>query len=125
MPENTAGPLALKVEIQRYDAVTVLSIDGDVDLATAPQLTDAISEASAIADFTALIVDLTGVPFFASVGMTVLIEASRRVGADARFAVVADGPATSRPMTMMGLDRAFAIYTNLDAALKDLTVAPD
>lgn len=68
-----------------------------------------------------VVVDLTEVSFLASVGMSVLIEASRRVADVSRFAVIAEGPATGRPLTMMGLGETFAIYTDLDAAVAALS----
>lgn len=68
-----------------------------------------------------VVVDLTEVSFLASVGMSALNEASRRVADVSQFAVVADGPATGRPLTMMGLGETFAIYTDLDAAVAALS----
>ncbi|BCI92312.1 hypothetical protein NIIDMKKI_75180 [Mycobacterium kansasii] len=45
--------------------------------------------------------------FLASAGMTVLVTANAQVVAPTRFAVVADGPATSRPIKLMGIDSVF------------------
>lgn len=109
-----------EVRVTHVESITVLSVHGDVDLASAPALTESIDAVLAESPPDGLIVDLTDVPFLASMGMTVLIEANRRVGDDTAFAVVADGPSTERPLKMMGLENSFTIYTDLDAAITAL-----
>lgn len=121
---ENGGPAPLEVAVRQIENVTVLSVSGEVDLATAPQLNESIDAALSATDVSGLIVDLTDVTFFASVGMTVLVEASNRVGERARFAVVAQGPLTARPLTLMGLHETFSIFTDLDAALAGLALNP-
>ncbi|MCX5042415.1 STAS domain-containing protein [Aldersonia sp. NBC_00410] len=65
----------------------------------------------------AVMVDLTGVEFLASTGMTVLIATHEQIGRFARFAVVADGPVVGRPLRLVGLDKRLTIHTTLGAAL--------
>lgn len=117
MTIDNAQPSSLVVLVTRKGSTTVVSVRGVVDLQTAPQLTESIDAVLAENVPTTLIVDLTDVSFLASVGMTVLIEVSRRVADTANFAVVADGPSTKRPMTLMGIDQMITVYTDLDAAL--------
>jgi anti-sigma B factor antagonist len=69
----------------------------------APRLEDAIYSALRKQP-TALIVDLTEVDFLASIAMEVLVVAHREITPTARFGVVADGPGTSRPMKVIGVD---------------------
>jgi anti-sigma B factor antagonist len=110
----------LVVRASSIDGVLVLGVRGELDVFTAPQLAEAIDNGIA-ASLTALIVDLSEVAFLASAGMTVLVtghETALRSGK--RFMVVADGPATSRPMMLTGLDQAVSLYPTLDAALKDV-----
>jgi hypothetical protein len=52
--------------------------------------------------------------------MTVLVAAQADVVPPTRFAVVADGPATSRPIKLMGIDTVFPLYRTLDNALSGL-----
>ncbi|MDV3135355.1 STAS domain-containing protein [Mycobacterium sp. 29Ha] len=94
----------------------VVAVWGDLDLATAPKLADAI-EAAVRKRPAALIVDLTRVDFLASVGMTLLITAHREIAPSARFGVVADGPSTGRPLKMTGIDTIVDVYRSLDEAL--------
>jgi anti-sigma B factor antagonist len=107
---------AFQVQNHEADGAVVIAVTGDVDMVTAPRLAEAIDAAIA-ARPAALIVDLSKVQFLASAGMTVLVTAQAQVVPPTRFAVVADGPATSRPMKLMGIDSTFALYRTRDTAL--------
>jgi anti-sigma B factor antagonist len=98
--------------------VVVVAVSGDLDVLTAPELADAI-QAAARQEPAALIVDLSGVTFLASAGMNLLITAHRDCASSSQFGVVADGPATSRPLNLIGIDTIFALYRTLDDALDD------
>ncbi len=97
----------------------MLTVAGEVDMLTAPQLSEAIQTATA-AKPAALIVDLSKVDFLASAGMTVLVGAQADVTAPTRFGVVAHGAATSRPIKLMGIDSVLPLYSTLDDALSDI-----
>jgi anti-sigma B factor antagonist len=105
---------------QEGEAV-VLAVSGEVDMLSAPQLAEAINTALA-AKPAALIVDLSKVEFLASAGMSVLVSAQAD-SAPTRFAVVAHGAATSRPIKLMGIDRVFPLYSTLDSALSNVADA--
>lgn len=120
MTTNDAVSARLEITVNRIYDVVILSVRGEIDLGTAPQLNVYIDAVLVESAPSALIIDLTDVPFLASVGMTVLVKASEHVGKSARFAVVADGPATSRPLIVMGLDQVITLYTDLDAAVTAL-----
>ncbi|MFC9895694.1 STAS domain-containing protein [Nocardia sp. NPDC127579] len=102
-----------------HDDVTVLSVVGEIDLATAPALETAIEGVLAETP-RAVIIDLTGVGFLASAGMAALVAAHKRAGTATTIAVVAEGPATSRQLKMTALDQVFALYATLDEALAAL-----
>ncbi len=68
----------------------------------------------------AIIVDLTDVDFLASAGMSVLVAARDRLPSTVKFGVVADGPATSRPLKLVGLAEVIGLYETLDEALTAL-----
>lgn len=99
------------------DAV-VLTVTGDLDMLTAPALADAIW-AAARREPTALIVDLLTVTFLASAGMTLLLTARAEMAPSIRFGVVADGPATSRPLKMLGVDQIVPLYRTLPDAMAE------
>ncbi|MCC3330432.1 STAS domain-containing protein [Nocardia abscessus] len=105
--------------VAAHDGATVLTVAGEVDLATAPALENAI-DAILSGKPAALIIDLTAVSFLASAGMATLVAAHQRAGAATAIAVVAEGPATSRQLKMTSLDQVFALHSTLDAALAAL-----
>jgi anti-anti-sigma factor len=113
---NSVDPTTFDVEKHQVDDAVVLTVSGEVDMLSAPQLAEAIRTALA-ATPPALVIDLTKVDFLASAGMTVLVTAQAEVTPPTRFAVVANGPATSRPIKLMGLDNVLALYSTLDSAL--------
>ncbi len=112
-----AQPLALQVRPTWIDRVLVLSVSGDIDALTAPQLTEAIL--TALADQPdAMVVDLSDVDFLASAGMSVLVLAHEQVTRTVGFAVVADGPSTSRILKLVQLDQVFPIVSSLPEAIE-------
>lgn len=113
---NSVDPTTFDVGKHQVDDAVVLTVAGEVDMLSAPQLAEAIRAALA-ASPPALVIDLTKVDFLASAGMTVLVTAQAEVTPPTRFAVVANGPATSRPIKLMGLDNVLALYSTLDSAL--------
>lgn len=107
------------VRERRVGAISVLSVSGVVDVLTAPTLEQAIAAAVKAAP-PAVIVDLSTVEFLASAGMGVLIAAHDGLSPAVRFAVVADGPATSRPLKLVGVDDVVSLYATLDEAIAAL-----
>lgn len=107
---------AFAVSPSRRGGAAILSVRGDVDALTAPELTQAIV-ASLDDTPSAVIIDLSDVAFLASAGMSVLVEAHERIGASAKLLVVADGSATSRPIKMVGIDKIVSLYPTLADAL--------
>jgi anti-anti-sigma factor len=79
--------------------VAVVRASGAIDMLTAPELTERVRAVVAQRP-TAVIVDLTDVEFLASAGMQVLVNTHNEITPAIRFAVVADGPATSRPLAL-------------------------
>jgi len=107
---------AFAVSPTQRGGAAILSVRGDVDALTAPELTQAIVAALDKGPST-VIVDLSDVAFLASAGMSVLVEAQERVSASAKLLVVADGSATSRPIKMVGIDKIVSLYPTLADAL--------
>lgn len=101
--------------------ITVLLVDGEIDLATAGILDAAVADATATSSH-AVIIDLTGVDFMGSAGLRILAQTHERL-APTTFVVVADRPATRRPIEVTGLTDLFTTFATLDAAL--VAVRPD
>lgn len=122
MAVDGPAPGVLEVAVTHDYGATVLSVRGHVDLTTVALLRESIDTVVLEHAPSSLIVDLTDVGFLASVGMSVLLELASRVGESTRFAVVADGPTTRRPLTILGIDQQIALYTDLSAACAALAV---
>jgi len=98
--------------------VVLIAVAGDLDMLTVPLLDDAI-HAALRKQPTALIVDLTRVVFLAAAAMNLLVATHHEITPTTRFRVVADGPGTSRPMKIIGIDSVIALYRTLGDALAD------
>ena len=110
------GTDPIATSVVQHDGVVVLAVGGEIDLATAPAFEAAISDVLAD-DPPAFVIDLSGVTFLASAGLQLLVSTQERVGQSTEFAVVAEGPATSRPIELTDLNKIFALYPSLDEAL--------
>ena len=122
-PDPSAGngaTASCTVEEKRVGDVSVVSVTGTLDMLTAPQLEAAIAAAAATSP-TAVVVDLGAVDFLASAGMGLLVAAHGDLTPAVRFAVVADGPATSRPLKLVGIADVVDLYVSLDEALNAVT----
>lgn len=112
----TTAPNAGCVINEEWSGRTVVvSASGVVDMLTSPQLKASITS-SLRKNPSAIIVDLSDVDFLASAGMGVLVAAREQAASDIRFGVVASGPATSRPLTLVGLADIIGLYPTLDEA---------
>lgn len=109
----------LDVEEYWRDRVVVVAVSGTVDMLTAAQLSEAIGVAASQLP-AGVVVDLSKVDFLASVGMSVLVAAHEEVTPTARFGVVAEGPVTRRPISLLGLDQVITLYRTLDDAVHDI-----
>ncbi|MHA3024194.1 STAS domain-containing protein [Mycobacterium sp. BMJ-28] len=113
---GAASAPGCEVEEKRIGEVSVVSVTGTLDMLTAPQLEAAIASAAATSP-QAVVVDLAAVDFLASAGMGLLVAAHGDLTPAVGFAVVADGPATSRPLKLVGIADVVDVFATLDEAL--------
>lgn len=109
--------MKLTVATTERDDVTIVTVSGEVDVYTAPQLRTALEERIA-AGHTALIVDLQDVGFLDSTGLGVLVgrlKAVRKV--DGWLRVVCTNERILRLFGITGLDRVIPIHDTVDAAV--------
>ncbi|MEX7472139.1 STAS domain-containing protein [Mycobacterium adipatum] len=122
-PESVVGSPktanSCTVEERRVDDVAVLAVAGTLDVLTAPELEVRIKAAAATSP-TAIVVDLGRVDFLGSSGMGVLVAAHEDLAPAVRVVLVADGPATSRPLKLVGIADIIDIFPTLDEALTAL-----
>ncbi|MER6303821.1 STAS domain-containing protein [Kitasatospora sp. NPDC001539] len=102
----------------RHDADTgpVLRVVGDLDFEFAPVLRERV-EQLALAPGQCLVIDLSGLRFCDSSGITALLAARRHArAAGADMALAAVPTKTLRILTVVGLDRVFTIRPDGDIA---------
>jgi anti-sigma B factor antagonist len=117
---STASGSTCEVNERLIGQVVVVATSGVVDMITAPQLEDAITAALAKSP-AGLVVDLTEVEFLASAGMGVLVAAHDAAPEGVTIVIVADGPATSRPLKLVGIADIMPLHATLDEALATFT----
>lgn len=98
-------------------AAAVLSVQGEVDSLTTPQLDAGIADLLAVPDTTCFVIDLSEVTFLASGGLATLIQAAQLVGERGhRLRLVVTTRAVRRPLQLTGSDQLFDMFEDLDAA---------
>ena len=109
--------LGLEVDDSRGTA-TVLTVEGEVDIATAPKLREKLVELAA-GGATRVVVDLEKVEFLDSTGLGVLIGGMKRLrSTDGDLTLVCTQPRILRVFEITGLNRAFTIHDTIDKAVE-------
>jgi anti-sigma B factor antagonist len=107
---------SFRLALDQLDRVTVVKLEGDLDLASAPELratlTDVLRKGSG-----RLVLDFSGVAFADSTGLSVLIGVQRRLGPDERLALAAVRHEVLRLLELSGLAGTFRIFPTFDAAI--------
>lgn len=117
----TSAANTCEIVERRVGAVTVIEVSGTVDMITSPPQLEAALTSAMTGAPQAIVVDLSAVTFLASTGMGVLIAAHDKLPATTPLAVVADGPATSRPLDLIGFADVLNMRPTLDEALSAVT----
>ena len=108
--------------VQRIGGAVVLTVSGELDMASTPAFKSAISEVL-IGRPQAVIVDLSEVGFLGSAGVSTLVQAREKIGESARFAVVAGGAENGRTIEMLNLTDLLSVHDGLDDALKSVVTS--
>jgi anti-sigma B factor antagonist len=107
----------LKVESERLSNAVVLRAEGEVDSYTADLLRDKLSEAFGAG--LPVVLDLSDVEFFASVGLSVLVDFHQR-GEDrgTPLRLVSPRGSVLRALKATTLNETLELYLDLDSALR-------
>lgn len=116
LEESGLGPQHFDVTVQWQDDTVIVTVSGELDLVTAPQLSESM-ELVLEKQPAGVVIDLSKVGFLASAGMSLLASTHQKISGSTGFAVVADGPSTGRPLSLVGLDQVFGIFATVDEAL--------
>jgi anti-sigma B factor antagonist len=99
------------------DHTTVVAVDGEIHVSTAPEFSRLLT-ASVAAGSTHMVIDLSGVEFIDSTGLSVLLNALRRITrVGGRLALVCTNPTVLRLFEITRLDSTFDIHPRLAPAL--------
>ena len=113
------NPLAVKRT--RSEGYELLTVDGELDIATAPRMIAALNEALA-AMAHPLIVDLSRVVFMDSTGLALLMNARRRAQRRGQgFAIICPGGPISRVFEIADMVETLGVCSDRDAALRAAT----
>jgi len=113
--QPTSGPFGIfRREVDQR--TSVISIEGELDLATAPRLKWMLTDALQ-AGHEKLVVDLSLTTFMDSTALGVLVGVDRSLGVDMRMAIVCARPNVLKIFELSGLDEMFVIFSTVDEAL--------
>ncbi|GII04845.1 STAS domain-containing protein [Planobispora takensis] len=119
MPLPSGRPPALTASAGLHDDAIIVRAVGELDLATGPVLTEQLERIWALPEVAVLIVDVSGLTFCDSTGLTVPIRALRRSRErDSRLLLAGVGGRLARLLATTGLKAAFACHPDVTAALQ-------
>ena len=94
---------------------TVLAVEGEIDLSTAPQLQRALEELGpTVGD---VVLDFSQVTFLDSTGVGALIHGRRQLAEGASLRLVSDRPAVVKLFELTGLTQMIPIYPTIEDAI--------
>ena len=109
----------LTVDIDTRGSAVVVSVRGELDLATVPVLRarlDTVGEVSGSPS--PLVVDLSAVTFIGSAGLALLVDLHNKCGERGiPLALVATGSVVPRAIQVTALDQVFAMHTTVEDAI--------
>ncbi len=115
-PLSPGDRFGATVDVEHHGTTVVLHVAGELDLVTTPILSEACTSALA-SQPPVLVIDLTGVTFLASVGMSAIVAAHEAGGEQTKVRVVGGSRDTLRPIRVTGLDNLLSVYSDLPSAL--------
>ena len=122
-----ASPAPFEVGDEKLDGVRVLSVSGELDLGTAPQLEQPL-EAALAGDESTVLIDLSRCEFIDSTGIALLVRAWQRLdgepsangGGEGHFALCCLSSQVRRLLELSGLSASLEIHGSRDEALRAL-----
>jgi anti-sigma B factor antagonist len=95
----------------------VITIVGELDIATSPKVRELLSEAARDAD-RPLVIDLTGCEFVDSTGLATLLHGAKPAqNGESNVALVCIGGEVRKLLELTAIDRTIPVYETLDSAI--------
>lgn len=104
-----------KVTLSKAGSATIATVVGEIDISSAPELRAAITDAIQTSTMPVVVIDLGGVTFLGSPGLSALITAEAQAAErGVQLAVVTGGNRiVLRPLQITGLDMSIPIHETL------------
>lgn len=118
--------MSLTIGVDDRDDATVIALDGELDLASAPDLSDVaarkVADGEAAGVPVNLIIDLSKLTFCDSAGLRVFVRFRSELEAKGgRLVLAAPQPIVRRVLEVSGLVELFGCYPTVDEARAALT----
>lgn len=113
-----SGAMQLRTDVSSLDGWTVVTVYGELDVASAPTLRESLIDLVAKGSHL-LVLDLEGLDFLDSTGLGAIISALKRArtnGGDLRL--VCTQSRIRRLFEITALDKAFPLYPSLNDAIR-------
>ena len=112
-----SAQMQLRTEVVDIAGWTVVSVFGEVDVATAPELKERLT--GLVNDGRVkLVLDLSGVDFLDSTGLGMIVSALKRARThDGDLRIVCTESRITRLFEITGLDKALTVWPTVDAAV--------
>ena len=102
----------IEVGLSSHGGIPVLSVRGEIDVASAPRFQASVTDLLAWSSDT-LIVDMSEVTFIDSIGLGVLIDAEKRSrAANKSLRLVVTQPPVRRLLELTGLDEVLSVVAS-------------
>ncbi|QQQ80110.1 STAS domain-containing protein [Saccharothrix sp. 6-C] len=111
-PMGRPSPI-LDIRVTRTGDVLVVAVSGELDMDTTSEVRATVVS-GLVERPSALVLDLSGVIFFSSAGLSLLLEVRRLVDT---LAVVATRRAVLRPIQLTSLGQLLTVFPSVDEAL--------
>ncbi len=96
---------------------SVITILGELDIATSPKVRELLSEAARDGD-RPLVIDLTGCEFVDSTGLATLLHGAKPAqNGESNVALVCTGGEVRKLLELTAIDRTIPVYETLDSAI--------
>jgi anti-sigma B factor antagonist len=108
--------MELGLEVQKVGSYSVVMVEGEIDVYTAPKLREKLIELVSEGSYD-VVVNLEGVDFLDSTGLGVLVGALKRVKAhDGSLSLVCTQDKILKIFKITGLTKVFPIHDSVDEA---------
>jgi anti-sigma B factor antagonist len=117
MQDPDSGQL-LRIDVEEQEDLVVVGVAGEIDHLTEVQLRGAVDHVLGQLRGRVLVLNLAGVVFLGSPGLSILVGAARKAtAAGGALRVAAGGRRVRRPVEIAGLDGVLSLYDSLEEAL--------